>query len=135
MQTLLLSLSSTIIAYIAGITLIYAIYTIWTGKAKPVIMVSLLFSVSAFFYSGYLSGINYEQEKVKQQIEVMTAKVQVAESAASAIAEQSKAKTVIVEKIIKEKGQTVIKYIDRTITDNSCLLSDPFIDAINEAAK
>lgn len=131
----ILTLLSTTIAYIAGITFMYAIYAIWTHKPSPVILAALLFAISAFYTTGYIGGKKSEKADHEKSFAILEAKITAVEQAASAIAKQSKENIIVVETVIKEKGETIIKYIDRTIPAKSCKVSPQFIEAINEAAK
>lgn len=129
----ILSLLSTTIAYIAGITFIYAIYAIWTNKASTVILAALLFAVTAFYTTGYIGGRKSEKSDHEKSFAVLEAKITAVEHAASAIAKQSNNNMIVVEKVIKQKGDTIIKYID--IPAKSCKVSPQFVETINQAAK
>ena len=122
-----------IIGYIATYLLrfipIPAVYMYKT----PIQLVSVLLIVIGVFMSGAIHNEAAWLERVRE----MEAKV--AEAQAKAAQENIK----IVEKIatktqvIKEKGDTIVKYVDREIVkyDNTCIIPKEFVKAHNDAAE
>lgn len=122
-----------IIGYIATYLLrfipIPAVYMYKT----PIQLVSILLIVIGVFMSGAIHNEAAWLERVRE----MEAKV--AEAQAKAAQENIK----IVEKIatktqvIKEKGDTIVKYVDREIVkyDNTCVIPKEFVKAHNDAAE
>jgi hypothetical protein len=92
--------------------------------------------VTALFLALYLEGGLADYKAWELRVKEMEAKVAAAE------AEAAKKNTEIVEKIVfrqqfvKEKGNEVIKYIDKEIVkyDNTCVIPKEFIEAHNKAA-
>jgi hypothetical protein len=98
----------------------------------PIRIVSVILLVVGIWFEGGISN------EAKWQARVTELQMKVAE----AEKQSAKQNTVIVEKIvtktqvIKEKGENVIKYIDRELVkyDNQCVIPDEFVKAHNDAA-
>jgi hypothetical protein len=98
----------------------------------PIRIVSAILLVVGIWFEGGISN------EAKWQARVTELQLKVAE----AEKQSAKQNTVIVEKIvtktqiIKEKGDNVIKYIDRELVkyDNQCVIPDEFVKAHNDAA-
>jgi hypothetical protein len=99
----------------------------------PIKVVSIILLVVGIWFEGGISNENKWQARVTE----LQLKVAAAEK------ESAKQNTVIVEKIvtktqiIKEKGDDVIKYIDRELVkyDNQCVIPEQFVKAHNDAAR
>ncbi len=95
--------------------------------------VSILFFCFGLFMSGAIHN-NAEWEARVKELEVKLAQAEV---------ESQKENTKIVEKIVyknqivKQRGEDIIRYIDKEIVkyDNQCIIPKEFIDAHNKAAK
>jgi hypothetical protein len=98
----------------------------------PIRIVSAILLIVGIWFEGGISN------EAKWQARVTELQLKVAE----AEKQSAKQNTVIVEKIvtktqiIKEKGDNVIKYIDRELVkyDNQCVIPDEFVKAHNDAA-
>jgi hypothetical protein len=98
----------------------------------PIRIVSIILLVVGIWFEGGISN------EAKWQARVTELQLKVAE----AEKQSAKQNTIIVEKIvtktqlIKEKGDNVIKYIDRELVkyDNQCVIPDEFVKAHNDAA-
>lgn len=100
---------------------------------NPIQIVSLILVVFGVFMSGAIHNEEAWLARVKE-LEVKLAQAE---------AESEKENTKIVEKIvyknqiIKQRGDDVIKYIDKEVVkyDNQCVIPKEFIEAHNTAAK
>ena len=98
----------------------------------PIQIVSVILITIGVYMSGAISNEESWLARVKEL------EVQVAQSEAKAAAENTKIveKIVYKDKIITEKGNTIIKYIDNEIVkyDSQCKIPQEFISALNDAA-
>lgn len=98
----------------------------------PIQIVSMILIVIGVYMSGAISNEEAWLAKVRE-LQVM-----VAEAEAKSAKENVKLveKVVYKDKIIKEKGDTIIKYIDNEIVkyDSQCKIPPEFIKALNDAA-
>ena len=95
-----------------------------------------LVSVALIVIGVYMAGAISNEEAWLARVAEL--EVKVAESEAKAAQENTKIveKIVYKDKIIKEKGETIIKYIDNEIVkyDSQCKIPEEFIKALNDAA-
>ena len=95
-----------------------------------------LVSVALIVIGVYMAGAISNEEAWLARVAEL--EVKVAESEAKAAQENTKIveKIIYKDKIIKEKGDTIIKYVVDEITkyDNQCKIPQEFIKAHNEAA-
>ncbi len=98
-------------------------------KYRVVFILSMFFSV---FMLGVLSNNNYWLEKVKD-LELQVAKL---ETQSQKVNTQVVTKLVTQQKVITEKGQDIVKYIDREVVkyDNTCTIPKEALESINKAA-
>lgn len=99
----------------------------------PVLTVSLIVLLAGAYLEGKLSNEKEWQIKVSN----LETKLEEAEKKAKKVNTKIVTKLVTEEKIIKEKGDTVIQYIDREVTkyDSSCPIPNSVIISHNSAAK
>jgi predicted mannosyl-3-phosphoglycerate phosphatase (HAD superfamily) len=95
-----------------------------------------LVSVALITIGVYMSGAISNEEAWLARVREL--EVRVAESEAKSAQENTKIveKIVFKDKIIKEKGDAIIKYVDNEIVkyDNQCKIPQEFIKALNDAA-
>lgn len=95
-----------------------------------------LVSVAVIMFGVYMAGAISDNEAWESKVRELEKKV------AEAQVESAKENTKIVEKVVvkreyyKEKGNDIIKYIDREIVkyDESCKIPKEFVESINKAA-
>jgi hypothetical protein len=100
---------------------------------NPIQIISLILVTSGVFMAGAIHNEEIWLARVKE-LEVKLAQAE---------AESQKENTKIVEKIvyknqiIKQRGEDIIKYIDKEIVkyDNQCVIPKEFVEAHNNAAK
>ena len=99
----------------------------------PIQIVSVVLIVIGVYMSGSIA--NNEAWEAR----VLEVKTQLAEAEARAQQENVRVveKIVVQNKIIREQGQQVIKYVDREVVkyDTRCEIPRVFVDAQNQAAK
>lgn len=105
----------------------------------PIQIVSLLLIVIGVYMSGAISNEQAWQARVKElEVKLAAAEAKGAEENVKIVE-----KVVTKQKIIKEKGEEVVKYIDREVVKldtkflpgGQCEIPKEFIRALNEAAK
>jgi energy-coupling factor transporter transmembrane protein EcfT len=108
-------------------------------KRLPIQFVSIaLISIGAF-----MSGMAYNEMNWQLKVKEMEAKVAQAEAEAAKKNVEIVENIVYKDKIVKEKGEEIIKYIDKVIVEKeeivkfveNCPLPQEFIDAHNQAVK
>jgi uncharacterized membrane protein len=99
--------------------------------------VSQAVSIFAFSFGMFMTGAIKANESWQEKVKEMESKVAEAQ-------EQSKEETVKIEtkvinktQIIRERGDEILKYIDREIVkyDTTCIIPKEFIEAHNKAAE
>jgi hypothetical protein len=92
----------------------------------------VLFTFGIYFEGGIANEAQWVA-KVKE----MEAKVVVVEAEGKKETIKIQQKIVIQQKVIREKGEDIVRYIDREIIkyDNSCIIPKEVIDTHNKAAK
>ena len=94
-------------------------------------------SIVVLAFGLYMEGGVSNQERWEARVKEMEAKVAAAEV-------QSKEENVRIEKkvvtkieVVKQRGDDIVKYIDREITkyDNTCVIPKEFVKAHNDAAE
>jgi len=105
----------------------------------PIQLVSIVMIVVGVFMIGAIHNNNEWEARVEE----LKAKVKVAEEKSQQVNKEIVTKLVTKNKIIKEKGDEVVKYIDREVVKydtkflpgNECEIPKEFIQAINKAAE
>jgi hypothetical protein len=126
---LLLGVVGYAITFLLKFVPIPAIYIYKT----PIQLVSIAFIAIGVFMAGAIHNEEAWNAKVKE-LEVKLAEAQVKSSQENIkIVEKVVTKT----KVIKEKADNIVKYIDREIVkyDTSCVIPNEFVKALNEATE
>lgn len=108
---------------------VVSIKTAFASAAAIRILAILLMALSIFFM-----GISYSEQEFKKQIDKMTAEITRIQEEAKQITQQVVIKYIYRDKIIKEKGDEIIKYVN-TKNDADCNLHNSTIELLNSAAK
>ena len=99
----------------------------------PIQVGSIIALVIGLYFEGGIANEAIWQAKIKEM------EVKVAEAQAKSAAENTKLveKIVYKDKIIKERGQDIIKYVETEIVkyNDQCVIPKEFITAINKAAE
>lgn len=99
----------------------------------PIQLVSVALIVIGVFMSGAIHNENAWLERVKElEAKVEAARIQ-SEEENNKIVEKVVTKT----KIIKQRGENIVRYIDKEIVkyDNTCVIPKEFVKAHNDAAE
>jgi hypothetical protein len=90
-----------------------------------------------FTFGIYFEGGLANEEQWVAKVKEMEAKVAAAEAEGKKETIKIQQKVVVQQKVIREKGEDIVKYIDREIVkyDNSCIIPKEVIDTHNKAAK
>ena len=85
----------------------------------------------------FFEGAIYNNKEWVARVKEMEAKVAAAEVESKKETIKIVEKVVVKQQIVKERGEDIIKYVDREITkyDNTCVIPKEFVKAVNEAAK
>jgi len=90
-----------------------------------------------FTFGIYFEGGIANEEQWVARVKEMEAKVAKAEEEAKKENVKIQEKVVVKQKVIREKGEDIVRYIDREIVkyDNSCIIPKEVIETHNKAAK
>ena len=99
----------------------------------PIRIVGFVLFTFGIYFEGGLANEAQWVSKVKE----IEAKFVVVEAESKKETIKIQQKIVIQEKVIREKGEDIVRYIDREIVkyDNSCIIPKEIIDTHNKAAK
>jgi hypothetical protein len=126
---LLLGLLGFAATYLLKIIPIPALYVYRT----PIQIVSMLMIVFGVYMSGSIANNESWLAKVKE------VEAKLAEAQARGAIETVKIveKVVVQERIVRERGQNTVQFIDREVVkyDNKCEIPPPFVEAHNKAAE
>lgn len=99
----------------------------------PIQVVSVIALVIGIYFEGGMAN------EAKWQAKVHEMEVKVAEAQAKSASENVKLveKIVYKDKIIKERGESIVQYVNREIVkyDNQCIIPKEFIEVVNKAAE
>ena len=102
-----------------------------------------LISIALIVLGVFMAGAIHNNAEWEARVKELETKVKVAEEKSQEVNTEIIEKIVVKDKIIKEKGKEVIKYIDREVvrydtkfvTGGECELPKEFIQSINKAAE
>ena len=99
----------------------------------PIRIIGFVVFTFGIYFEGGLANEAQWVAKVKE----IEAQVAVAQAEGKKETVKIQQKIVVQQKVIREKGEDVVRYIDREIVkyDNSCIIPKEVIDAHNKAAK
>ena len=94
-------------------------------------------SVAVVLFSIYMIGAISNNEAWLARVKEMEAKVAEAEAKSATANTDIVEKTVIKTQVIKERGQDIVKYVDREVVkyDTTCIVPKEFVAAHNKAAE
>lgn len=126
---LLIGIAAFAVTYLIKFIPIPVIYMYRT----PIQIVSVLLIVFGVYMSGSIANNESWLAKVRE----VEAKLAEAEAKGAQETVKIVEKVVYKERIVKERGQNVIQYVDREVVkyDNKCEIPPPFVDALNQAAE
>lgn len=117
------------VTYLLRLIPIPAIYIYRT----PIQIVSIALVVIGTFMSGAIHNDAQWLARVKELEE----KIAIVEQKSEVVNTEIVTKIVTKTQYIKQKGEDIIKYVDKEIIkyDNSCVIPQEFVDTINKAAE
>jgi uncharacterized coiled-coil protein SlyX len=99
----------------------------------PLQIASIILVVIGVYMLGSIANERAWQARIKEL------EVKVAQAEAEAAKENIKIveKVVVQQKIVRERGQNIVQYVDREVVkyDTKCEIPQPFVDAHNRAAE
>lgn len=125
---LLIGIIAFAATYLLKLIPIPAIYMYKT----PIQIVSMLMIVFGVYMAGSIANNESWLAKVRE----VEAKLAEAEAKGAIETIKIVEKIVVQEKIVRERGQNTVQYIDREVVkyDNRCEIPQPFVEAHNQAA-
>jgi hypothetical protein len=117
------------VTYLLRLIPIPAIYIYRT----PIQIVSIALVVIGTFMSGAMHNDAQWLARVKELEE----KIAIVEQKSEVVNTEIVTKIIVKTQYIKQKGEDIIKYVDKEIIkyDNSCVIPKEFVDTINKAAE
>jgi len=96
-----------------------------------------LVSVILMVFGTFMIGAVYNNDAWLAKVKELEIRVAKAEEESKKENIKIVEKVVVKTQIVKEKGNDVIRYIDKEIVkyDNQCVIPDEFVKALNEAAE
>lgn len=84
----------------------------------------------------FIFGLKHADNTWQQAANELLAKVQVLEAQSKVVNAEVETKVVTRTQVIKQRGETVVKYIDREVVrlDETCKVPPEFVNAHNQAA-
>lgn len=84
----------------------------------------------------FIFGMLYSDKTWQQAARELQAKVTIIEAQAKTVSETIQEKVVVQTKIVKQRGEDTVKYIDRETVkiDERCVIPPEFVNAHNQAA-
>ena len=99
----------------------------------PIQILSIIALVVGIYFQGAIAN------EAKMKVQISELQVKVAEAQAKAAKENIKIveKIVYKDKIIRQRGEDIIRYVAREITkyDNQCVIPKEFVEIVNKAAE
>lgn len=85
----------------------------------------------------FFEGALYNNANWVARVKEMEAKVAAAEAEAKKENIKIVEKVVVKQQVVKQRGEDIIKYVDREITkyDSTCVIPKEFVKALNDAAQ
>jgi hypothetical protein len=125
---LLIGLLGYAVTYLLRFIPIPAIYIYKT----PIQIVSIALVVIGTFMSGAI----HEEAAWLARVKEMEAKVAEVEHKSEQVNTEIQTKIVTKTQVVREKGDEIVKYVDREIVkfDNTCVIPKEVVDTINKAA-
>lgn len=94
-------------------------------------------SVALFLTGVYFEGSYSTEMAWRERVADLEKQVAAAEQRSNEVNEEIKTQTVTRTKVVKQRGEEIVKYIDRELVkyDTSCVIPKEFITAHNRAAE
>jgi len=124
--------------WIFYVILILGIIGVIAQRFIPTYYKTLVFSISllALVFGLFMLGAIYENKSWVAKVKEMELKIAEAETKSQSENVKIVEKIVYQDRIIKQKGQDIVKYIDREIVkyDSQCVIPSEVINVLNDAS-
>jgi len=106
-------------------------------KVLPQVELVQVASAVAVIFSCYMIGAIANNDAWLARVKELEAKVAAAEAQSATLNTELAEKTVVKTQVIKQRGQDIIKYVDREVIkyDTTCVIPKEFILVHNKAAE
>lgn len=96
-----------------------------------------LVSIVLIVFGTFMIGAVYNNDSWLAKVKSLEAKVVISEQEAKKETVRIETKIIEKTKIVREKGEQVIQYIDREVIkyDSQCVIPNEFVKALNDAAE
>lgn len=104
---------------------------------KPYEFLLKIVGVALVAMSIFIFGLQHADTRWQQAALELEAKVAVAEAESKTVNAQVETKVITKTQVVKQRGETVVKYIDREVVklDERCVIPSEFVRAHNQAAR
>lgn len=125
------------IFYLLLIASVAAFLVVRFVKVLPQAQLIQAGSIAAAFFSIYMIGAISNNDAWLARVKDLEVKVAEAEAKAATVNTDIVQKTLVKTQIVKERGQDIIKYVDREVIkyDTTCVIPKEFVTAHNKAAE
>ena len=89
------------------------------------------------FFGIFFEGVMYSGKDLQEKVKELEAKVAAAEAKSAEVNTKIVEKVVTKQKVVRERGAEIIKYVDKEIVkyNNTCVIPSEFITIHNKAAE
>lgn len=125
------------IFYLLLIASVAAFLVVRFVKVLPQAQLIQAGSIAVAFFSIYMIGAISNNDAWLARVKDLEVKVAEAEAKAATVNTDIVQKTLVKTQIVKERGQDIIKYVDREVIkyDTTCVIPKEFVTAHNKAAE
>jgi len=125
------------IFYLVLFVSIVAFLVTYFVKILPQAQLIKVASVAAAFFSIYMIGAISNNDAWLARVKDLEVKVAEAEAKSATTNTEIVQKTLVKTQIVKERGQDIVRYVDREVVkyDTTCVIPKEFVQAHNKAAE
>jgi hypothetical protein len=125
------------IFYLVLFVSIVAFLVTYFVKILPQAQLIKVASVGAAFFSIYMIGAISNNDAWLARVKDLEVKVAEAEAKSATTNTEIVQKTLVKTQIVKERGQDIVRYVDREVVkyDTTCVIPKEFVQAHNKAAE
>jgi 4-hydroxyphenylpyruvate dioxygenase-like putative hemolysin len=125
------------IFYLVLFVSVIAFLVTYFVKVLPQAQLIKVASVAAAFFSIYMIGAISNNDAWLAKIKDLEVKVAEAEAKSATANTEIVQKTLVKTQIVKERGQDIVRYVDREVVkyDTTCVIPKEFVQVHNKAAE
>ena len=125
------------IFYLVLFVSVIAFLVTYFVKVLPQAQLIKVASVAAAFFSIYMIGAISNNDAWLAKIKDLEVKVAEAEAKSATANTEIVQKTLVKTQIVKERGQDIVRYVDREVVkyDTACVIPKEFVQVHNKAAE